>query len=95
MKTILLFSISILLISAGFIATGCFSSPTQSVLVIGYCDKRVSIAPKANTPAGTETPATGHGNGSIALVDQAQVVYKSPMSANSNSVSPTVEIPIK
>ncbi len=75
--------------------SGCFSSPSQSFLVVGYVDKRVSIAPKANTPAGTETPATGHGNGSIALVDQALVVYKSPMSANSNSVSPTVEIPIK
>ena len=73
---------------------GCFSSPAQSVLVIGYCDKRVSIAPNGGASAGTETPATGHGNGSIALVDQALVVYKSPMSATSNSVSPTVEIPL-
>ncbi len=74
--------------------SGCFSSPAQSVLVIGYCDKRVSITPNGGAYTGTNTPATGHGNGSIALVDQALVVYKSPMSATSNSVSPTVEIPL-
>lgn len=93
MKTLILLSALILMSFPAMV--GCFSSPTQSFLVVGYVDKRVSIAPKANTPAGAETPATGHGNGSIALVDQAQVLYKSPMSANSNSVSPSLEIPVK
>lgn len=91
-KSILIASVALMSFPA---MVGCFSSPTQSFLVVGYVDKRVSISPKAGAPAGTETPATGHGNGSIALVDQAQVVYKSPMSANSNSVSPTVEVPVK
>ena len=89
MKILVFACLSMLLLS------GCFSSPTQSFLAIGYVDKRIMLYPKGNTPSGTETPATGHGNGSIAIVDQAMVVYKSPMSANSNSVSPTVELPIK
>ncbi len=89
MKVLVFACLSMLLLS------GCFSSPAQSVLVIGYCDKRVAITPNGGASVGTNTPATGHGNGSIALVDQALVVYKSPMSATSNSVSPTVEIPIK
>ena len=75
--------------------SGCFSSPSQSFLAIVYVDKRVFVNPKGNTPSRAEKPATGHGNGSIAIVEQAMVVYKSPMSATSNSVSPTVEIPIK
>ena len=89
MKVLVFSCLSMLLLS------GCFSSPTQSFLAIGYVDKRVFVNPKGNTPSGAEKPATGHGNGSIALVDQAMVLYKSPMSANSNSVSPTVELPIK
>ncbi len=89
MKSLVFACLSMLLLS------GCFSSPSQSFLAIGYVDKRVFVNPKGNTPSGVEKPATGHGNGSIALVDQALVVYKSPMSATSNSVSPTVEIPIK
>ncbi len=89
MKVLVFACLSMLLLS------GCFSSPTQSFLAIGYVDKRIMLYPNGNTPSGTETPATGHGNGSIAIVDQALVVYKSPMSANSNSVSPTVELPIK
>jgi hypothetical protein len=88
MKVIVFACLSTLLLS------GCFSSPAQSFLAIGYVDKRVFVNPKGNTPSGIETPSTGHGNGSIAIVEQAMVVYKSPMAASSNSVSPTVEIPL-
>lgn len=72
--------------------TGCWQSPANCSLVIGYHAEKVRLA--EGSSGSTTNTVSGYGNNARVYIRQSNVAYKSPATSSSNNVSPTLEIPL-
>lgn len=86
-------------LAAIMLLSGCNGSPTQASFrgSIFTFDNRTFYEIAGNATNEVSRPAGGHGSNSRIYSDgiQGLVLYKSPVSANSNSTPISVELPIR
>ena len=87
--------IAALAVSASIALTGCWQSPANCSLVIGFHRETVRMCEAPATGSATNPVVyNGHGNNARVFVKQSNVAYKSPATSASNTVSPSLTVPL-
>lgn len=90
-KAILLASILLMSLPA---MVGCWQSPANCSLVIGYHAERVHLADASSATNAVPSSFDGSGNNARVYIRQSNVAYKSPANSSSNNVSPSLSVPL-
>ena len=95
LASLALLALSILLLG-GIVSmcSGCWQSPVNSYVVLGFQREHVEFI--GGSSGSSTNPATinGHGNNGQAFAKQVNVGYKNPSTSNSNNVQGTLSIPL-
>lgn len=78
------------------VLTGCWQSPVNSYVVLGFQREHVEFRGGPGSSGSSTNPAAinGHGNNGQAFIKQSNVGYKSPSTSNSNNVQGELSIPL-
>lgn len=77
------------------VLTGCWQSPVNSYVVLGFQREHVEFRGGPGSSGSSTNPVVaGHGNYNQGFVKQSNVGYKNPATSNSNNVQGTLSIPL-
>ena len=95
MKKLMPLAVAALIIVGGMTLPGCWQSPVNSYVVLGFQREHVEFRGGPGSSGSSTNPVvTGHGNYNQGFVKQSNVGYKNPSTSNSNNLQGELSFPV-